>query len=109
MLIIIFLPRSRRLLISWLQSPSAVILEPPQNKVSHSFHCFPICLPRSDGTGCHDLSFLNAEEDEYRYIIVLFSCDFSIQFLEKCREYNCKKLLFEQSKVFMAMLNSPIY
>ena len=32
-LIITFLPRSKRLLISWLQSPSAVILEPPQNKV----------------------------------------------------------------------------
>ena len=28
-----FLPRSKHLLISWLQSPSAVILEPPQNKV----------------------------------------------------------------------------
>ena len=28
-LIITFLPRSKRLLISWLQSPSAVILEPP--------------------------------------------------------------------------------
>ena len=33
-LVITFLPRSNRLLISWLQSPSAVILEPPpQNKV----------------------------------------------------------------------------
>ena len=31
-LVITFLPRSKRLLISWLQSPSAVILE-PQNKV----------------------------------------------------------------------------
>ena len=40
-LVITFLPRSKRLLISWLQSPSAVILEPPQNKV---FHCFPIYL-----------------------------------------------------------------
>ena len=28
-LVITFLPRSKRLLISWLQSPSAVILEPP--------------------------------------------------------------------------------
>ena len=28
-LVIAFLPRSKRLLISWLQSPSAVILEPP--------------------------------------------------------------------------------
>ena len=32
-LVITFLPRSKRLLLSWLQSPSAVILEPPQNKV----------------------------------------------------------------------------
>ena len=31
-LVIIFLPRSMRLLISWLQSPSAVILEPPKIK-----------------------------------------------------------------------------
>ena len=29
---ITFLPRSKRLLISWLQSPSAVILEPPKIK-----------------------------------------------------------------------------
>ena len=29
-LVITFLPRSKRLLISWLQSPSAVVLEPPQ-------------------------------------------------------------------------------
>ena len=32
-LVITFLPRSKRLLISWLQSPSAVILEPPKIKV----------------------------------------------------------------------------
>uniref|UniRef100_A0AC11CUZ0 Uncharacterized protein n=1 Tax=Ovis aries TaxID=9940 RepID=A0AC11CUZ0_SHEEP len=32
-LVITFLPRSTCLLISWLQSPCAVILEPPQNKV----------------------------------------------------------------------------
>ena len=31
-LVITFLPRSNRLLISWLQSPSAVILEPPKIK-----------------------------------------------------------------------------
>ena len=33
----------------------------PQNKVCHPFHCFPIYLPWSDGTRCHDLSFLNVE------------------------------------------------
>ena len=31
-LVITFLPRSKHLLISWLQSPSAVILEPPKIK-----------------------------------------------------------------------------
>ena len=60
-LLITFLPRSKCLLISWLQSPSVVILEPPQTKICHCFHCFPIYLPRSDGTRCHDLSFLNVE------------------------------------------------
>ena len=60
-LVITFLPRSKRLLISWLQSPSAVILEPPKSKICHCFHCFPIYLPWSDGTRCHDLSFLNVE------------------------------------------------
>ena len=44
-LVITFLPRSKHLLISWLQSPSAVILEHPQNKVCHCFHCFPIYFP----------------------------------------------------------------
>ena len=59
--VIAFLPRSKRLLISWLQSPSAVILEPPQNEACHCFHYIPIYLPWSDGTGCHDLSFLNVK------------------------------------------------
>ena len=46
-LVIAFLPRSKHLLISWLKSPSAVILELPfpPKKVSRCFHCFPIYLP----------------------------------------------------------------
>ena len=59
-LVITFLPRSMCLLISWLQSPSAVILEPRKIK-SDTFHRFPIYFPWSDGTGCHDLRFLNVE------------------------------------------------
>ena len=51
-----FLPRSKRLLISWLQSLSVVILEP--KKICHCFQCFPIYLLWSDRTRCHDLSFL---------------------------------------------------
>jgi len=31
------------------------------DKVWHCFHCFPICLPWSDGTRCHDLRLLNVE------------------------------------------------
>ena len=42
-LIITFLPRSKHLLISWLQSPSAVMLE-PKKIVCHCFYCFPIYL-----------------------------------------------------------------
>ena len=43
-LVIVFLPRSKCLFISWLQSPSTVILEPPKI-VYHCFYCFPIYLP----------------------------------------------------------------
>ena len=39
-LVITFLPRSKCLLISWLQSPSAVILEPP---LKYSLSLFPLC------------------------------------------------------------------
>ena len=61
----IFLPRSKHLLISWLQSPFTVILEPcfgaGENKTCHCFHFPPIYLPWSDGSGCPDLSFSNVE------------------------------------------------
>ena len=43
-LVIAFPPRSKYLLISWQQSPTAVILE-PKKIVCHCFHCFPIYLP----------------------------------------------------------------
>ena len=55
-LVITFFPRSKRLLISWLQSLSTMILETKKIK---SVTVFPFCLPSSDGTRCHDLQFLN--------------------------------------------------
>ena len=58
--VVTFLPRSKHLLISWLRLPSALILEPPKI-VCHCFHYFPSYLLWSDGTGCHDLHFLNVE------------------------------------------------
>ena len=59
-LVITFLPRHKRLLISWMQSPSSVILEPPKIK-SLTVSTVPIYSPSSDRTGCHDLCFLNVE------------------------------------------------
>ena len=58
-LVITFLPRSKRLLISWLQSPSAVILQPPKLKSDTVSTVSPSIS--HDGTGCHDLRFLNVE------------------------------------------------
>ena len=58
--VIAFLPRSKRLSLSWLQSPSAVVLE-PQKKAWDWIHCFPVYFPLSDGTRCQDLRFLNVE------------------------------------------------
>ena len=59
-LVIAFLLRSKHLLISaavtiWSDFGAS------QNKVCHCFHCFPIYLSWHDGTGCHDLSFLNVD------------------------------------------------
>ena len=59
--VIAFLPRSKHLLISWLQSPSAVILEPKKIKSITVSIVSPIYLPWSDGTGWHNLHFSNAE------------------------------------------------
>ena len=43
-----FLPRSKHLLISWLQSTICIDFGAQGNKVCHCFHCFPICLPWCD-------------------------------------------------------------
>ena len=57
-LVITFLPRS--LWISWLQSPSAVILEPPKIKSVTVSTVSPYICREVMGQ-CHDLSFLNVE------------------------------------------------
>ena len=55
-----FLPRSKRLLISWLQSSSKVILEPKKRKSVTVSTFFPSICHEVMGPG-HDLSFLNVE------------------------------------------------
>ena len=51
-LVIAFLPRSKRLLISWLQSPSVVIWEPKKIK--------PLTLPTVSPSICHEVMGLDA-------------------------------------------------
>ena len=67
-LVITFLPRSKCLLISWLQSPSAVILEPRKIKSATVSTVSPSICHEVMGPDltfrklrCHDLSFLNVE------------------------------------------------
>ena len=61
-LVITFLPRSKHLLISWLQSPSAVILEPKNIKSDTVSTVSPSISHEVMGPdGCHDLRFLNVE------------------------------------------------
>ena len=59
-LAITFLPRSKHLFISWVQSPSAVILEPPKIKSDTVSTVSPSICHEVMAT-CHDLSFLSVE------------------------------------------------
>ena len=79
-LVIDFLPRSKRLLISWLQSLMQWFWI-PINKISHYFHCYPNYLPWSDGTGCHDLSFLNVHFYANFFILLFHFHQEALQFL----------------------------
>ena len=80
-LIIAFLPRSKHLLISWLQSSSALIFGAPKNKVCRYFCCFLIYLPWSDETRCHDLSFLNI----WLGLDYLTACICTLNFIRYCQ------------------------
>ena len=59
--VIAFIPRSKHLLISWLQSPSAVILEPKKIKSVTVSIISPSICHEVMGLDAMILSFLNAE------------------------------------------------
>ena len=59
--VITFLPRSKLLLISWLQSPSAVILEPKKIKSATVSTVSPSICHEVMGPDAIILSFLNVE------------------------------------------------
>ena len=77
--VITSLPRSKHLLISWMQSPSAVILEPPKIKSVTVSIVSPSIW--SDVTSCHDLSFLNAEFSASSYILLFHLHQEALYFL----------------------------
>ena len=60
-LVITFLPKNKRLLISWLQLPSAVIWEPRKIKSATVSTVSPYICHEVMGLDGHDLSFLNVE------------------------------------------------
>ena len=79
---IAFLPRSKHLLISCLQSSSAVILERSLKIKSVTVSIFlHIYLPWSVGTSCHDLSFLNVEFQASFFTVLLHLHQFALWFL----------------------------
>ena len=55
--VIAFLPRSKHLLISWLQSPPAVISEPNKRKSVTTSTLSPSIFHEVMGAGCHNLRF----------------------------------------------------
>ena len=55
--VIAFLPRSKHLLISWLQPPSAVIFGAQENKICHCFYFFLFYLPEVLGPDAMILVF----------------------------------------------------
>ena len=70
--VVAFLPRSQCLLISWLQSPFAMILDPKKIKC-HCFHCLPIMkwwerMPWSEFFECWVVLI------KFLYVIYLFDC-----------------------------------
>ena len=74
-LVIAFLPRSKRLLISWLQSPSAVIWESPEVKSLTVSIVFPTIFLEVMGPNAMILVFLNVFKANF------FTLTFNVQIL----------------------------
>ena len=81
----------------------------PKNKVWHCFHCFPIYFPRSDGTRCYDLRFLNGMQI-YLSSLVVCKSQSSERFewflrhptcYSACTFYFCYSLIYSLVSVFI--------
>ena len=91
-LVIIFLPRSKCLLITWLQSPSAVLLEPPKNKVCHCFHCQ--CKIYKTSSDCL----------RYTTVVLYALTSFGKKYMLWVRIWGCISLLSNQSRKILPFI-----
>ena len=82
-LVIVFLPRSKHLLISWLQSPSTVILEPKKIK--------SVTVSTISPSICHEVMGLDAVIFIFR--VLSFRPIFSLSSLTFIKSYLCSSLL----------------
>ena len=100
-LVIVFLPRSKHLVISWLHSPSAVVWE--LHKIAyHCFHCFPLYLAWDDGTRYHDLGFW----------ILSFKPTLSLSFftfIKRLLSYSSLPALRVASSAYLRLILIPAY
>ena len=74
MFVIAFLPRSKCLLISWLQSPSAVILEPKKIKSVTASTFSPFIYHEVIRPRCHYLSFFFFNTEIQSYLLIFSYC-----------------------------------
>ena len=71
-LVVAFLPSSNHLLNFVAAVTICSDFGVQGNKFCHCVHCFPIYLPRSDGTECHDLCLWNIEFSASFFILLFF-------------------------------------
>ena len=81
-LVITFLPRSKHLLISWLQSPSAVILEPPK-KVSYWYAVV------------HDIPKSRTQLKDWTTMIIFLTFNFILLLVYNIICFKCAILYFD--------------
>ena len=80
----------------------------PQNKVCHCFHCFHIYLPWSDGTRCHDHSFLNAEFSARFFTLLFHFHQEALQFLFTFCHKGAVTCVSEVINIFPSNLDSSL-
>ena len=95
-LVIAFFPRSKHLLISWLQSPSAVILE-PSKIVCYRFHCFPSIS--------HEV--MGSDATIFNFWMLSFKPAFSVSSFTFIKSLFIKSLFSSSSLSAIKVMSSP--